>query len=317
MGLRVVILGRGEMLLNLIRGSMLAGAEIVGVFRYERLIFPPIFLKFYDFFKSSPALTFTKKHKIYDIPFTSANSENFKRFLVKENVDVVLVGSWCEKLKKEIIDIPVIGTVNVHPSLLPQYRGPNPYLQTILHGEKKSGVTFHLMTEKYDAGPVLAQKEIEILQGDTGKELKNKTVFQARLLCANLLEKLEGGFVIPVEQDESLATYYENVKPEDMTLVFKNETKVENFNPKIAFNPWLKTYFQYGNTFFVINPYKVEIVEAAGDAGMIIDAGGLSLTVAAINGKALKMSDLRLYRFPLFTKFFINAIGKTIKHKCK
>ena len=67
----------------------------------------------------------------------------------------------------------------------------------------------------------------------------------------------------------------------------------------------------------MINPYKVEIVESAGDAGMIIDAGGLSLTVAAINGKALKMSDLRLYRFPLFTKFFINAIGKTIKHKGK
>ena len=315
MGLRVVILGRGEMLLNLIRGSMLASAEIVGVFRYERLIVPPLFLKFYDFFKSSPALTFTKKHKIYDIPFTSANSENFKRFLVKENVDVVLVGSWCEKLKKEIIDIPVIGTVNVHPSLLPQYRGPNPYLQTILHGEKKSGVTFHLMTEKYDAGPVLAQKEIEILQGDTGKELKNKTVFQARLLCANLLEKLEGGFVIPVEQDESLATYYENVKPEDMTLDFQNETTEELFNRIRAFHPWLKTYFQYGNTFFVINPYNVEITDCSGEPGMVVDSGKCSLTVAAKDGKALIMSDLRLYRFPLLTKFFINAIGKSIERK--
>ena len=242
MGLRVVILGRSEMLLNLIRGSMLANAQIIGIFRYERTKFFPLVLAIRDFFKSSPVLTFVKKHKIYDIPFKSANSDEFKKFLVKENIDVVLVGSWAEKINKEIIDIPVIGMINVHPSLLPEYRGPNPYLQTILHGETRSGVTFHLMNQKFDAGPILAQKEIEILSGDTGKELKNKTVFQARLLCANLLEKLEGGFVIPLEQDEKLASYYPNIAPEEMTLNFSKESSQELLNRIRAFHPWLRTY---------------------------------------------------------------------------
>lgn len=308
MGLRVVILGKGEMLLNLIRGSMLANAEIAGIFRYERTSLAPWLRLLHDFFKSSPALTFAKKHKIKDLPFKSANSEEFKRFLIKENIDVVLVGSWAEKLEKNIIDIPVIGTVNVHPSLLPEYRGPNPYLQTILHGETRSGVTFHLMNERFDAGPVLARKEIDILPGDTGKELKNKTVFQARLLCANLLEKLEGGFVIPVEQDEKAASYYANVKPEDMTLNFEKENSQQLLNRIRAFHPWLKTYFQYGNNFFIINPYQVEIVNKSGMQGKILEKAGTSLTVATKDGKALKLSGLRLYRFPLLTKFFIKCI---------
>lgn len=308
MGLRVVILGRDGMLLNLIRGAMLADAEIVGVFRYERTAYSSLRLFIHDFFKSSPEFTLMKKHKIYDIPFKSVNSQAFKNFLIKENVDVILVGSWSEKIIKDIINTPVIGTVNVHPSLLPEYRGPNPYLQTILHGEKRSGVTFHLMSEKFDAGPVLAQKEIEILSGDTGKELKNKTVFQARLLCADLLQKLEGGFIIPLEQDEKAASYYGNVKPEDMTLNFEKETAQELINRIRAFHPWLKTYFQYKDLFFIVNPYQVEIVENGANAGEIIEKDKDSLTVAAKDGKALKMSGLKLYKFPILTKIVIKNI---------
>lgn len=307
--MRVVILGKGEMLANLIRGAMLANSEIVGVFRYERLKLSPLRLFFHDFLKSSSDITLLKKHKIRDLKFKSANSERFKKFLIKENVELVLVGTWSEKLEMSVINIPVIGTVNVHPSLLPQYRGPNPYLQTILQGEEKSGVTFHLMNEKFDSGSILAQKEIEILDGDTGKELKNKTVFQARLLCANLLEKLAHGFVIPIVQDEKTASYFGDVKPEDMTLDFNKETSIELLRRIRAFYPWLPTYFQHGNLFYILNPYKTEIVDKSGDAGKIIEKSKKSLTVATKDGKALKMDGLKLFRFPFLTDFFINQIN--------
>jgi len=307
--MKVVIVGQGDMLLNLIRGAMLAGAEITGVFRSECLNMPGFFVCLKDFFKSSTVHTLMKKNKIKDLRFKSVNSEEFRRFIIKENVDIILVGSWKEKFRKEIIDLPVIGTINVHPSLLPKYRGPNPYLQTILHGEKKSGVTFHLMNENFDRGPVLAQTEIEILEGDTGKELKNKTVFQARLLCAELLEKLCEGIVIPVPQDESSANYYGNVKPEDMTLDFGNETAEELLRRVRAFHPWLPTYFQFGNVFFKLNPYKTEISSETGNAGEILSKGERSLTVAAKDGKSLKMEALELYKFPLLTKWFIKRIN--------
>ena len=307
--MKVVILGKGSMLSNLIRGVMLGGGDIAGVFRYERLKSSPLKMFFNDFFKSSSELTLIKKHHLKDLRFKSANSDEFKEFLIKENIDLVIVGTWCEKIKKEIIDVPVIGMVNVHPSLLPKYRGPNPYLQTILHGEKKSGVTFHLMTEKFDCGPILAQSEVEILEGDTGKELKNKTVFQARLMCTELIEKLSEGFVIPVPQDENAASYYENVRPEDMTLNFYKENSGELLRRIRAFHPWLPVYFQHKNSFFRINPYKVEIVEKCGQAGEIIEKGRNSLTVATIDGKALKMDNISLYKFPFLTKIFIKRIS--------
>lgn len=308
--MKVVILGKDGMLLNLIRGAMLANVEICGVLRYERTVKSRLSLFFLDFFKSSPALTIIKKYKIPDLTFNSANSKEFKEFLLKENIDVVLVGTWREKISKEVIDLPVIGTINVHPSLLPKYRGPNPYLQTILYGEKYSGVTFHLMSEKFDAGSILAQKKIEILEGDTGKELKNKTVFQARLICTELLDKLQSGFVIPVEQDEKEATYYGNVKPEDMTLNFEKETSVELLRRIRAFHPWLPTYFQYKNVFFKINPYEVKIVNQSGQTGKIIEKGDLSLTITTKDGKALKCGKLKLYRLEYFTNLYIKYFVK-------
>ena len=141
--MKVVIIGNGDMLANLIEGTLLSGNEVVGVMRYERMKIPPFVLGFYDFFKSSSVFTLIKEKKLHEIKLRSANSEAFKKELLKLNVDVLLVGSWSEKLKKEVFDIPTIASVNVHPSFLPKYRGPNPYLQTILHGEKKSGITFN------------------------------------------------------------------------------------------------------------------------------------------------------------------------------
>lgn len=308
--MKIVILGKNGMLLNLIRGALIADVEICGVLRYERTIYSKLKLFLTDFFKSSPVLTVMKKHKIRDLAFNSANSKEFKQFLLKENIDIVLIGTWREKLTKEVIDLPTIGTINVHPSLLPKYRGPNPYLQTILNGEKFSGVTFHLMNEDFDKGPILAQQKIEILEGDTGKELKNKTIFKARLICAELLEKLKNGFIIPIEQDEKSATYYQNVSPEDMTLNFEKETSIELLRRIRAFHPWLPTYYEYKNSFFKIHPYETEIVEKRGKTGEIIEKTNNSITVATKDGKALIFNKVKLYKLEPFTSLFIRFLVK-------
>ena len=135
--MKVVILGKGEMLSNLIEGTLDAGCEIAGVLRYERVQYSKFFLAFKDFFKSSHDVTLIKQHKLREIKCRSANSAEFKKEILKLNADVILVGTWGEKLKKEIIDLPVIACVNVHPSFLPKYRGPNPYLRTVMNRETK------------------------------------------------------------------------------------------------------------------------------------------------------------------------------------
>ncbi len=294
--MKVVILGKDEMLANLIRGAMLADADIVGIFRYENLIYSKFKLLLHDFFKSSPDLTLIKKHKLNDIKLKSANSEEFRNLLVKLNADIVLVGTWKEKLSKETYNIPSVGTINVHPSLLPAYRGPNPYLQTIWHREKFSGITFHLMTENFDQGPILAQDKIEILEGDTGKELKNKTVFRARLLCARLLEKLKKGCVEPTDQDEEKASYFGNVRPEDMTLNFKKETAEEICAHVRAFHPFLPTYIQIENSFKIINPYQIKISALNGSPAEVLEQSETTITIACKDGKSVEFSGLKKYR---------------------
>ena len=310
--MKVIILGKGEMLSNLIEGALDANSEIVGVFRYERTCFSKLKLFLHDLFMPSNDVTIIKQHRLYEIKCKSANSKEFKKEVLRLNADVILVGTWSEKLKKEIIDLPVIASVNVHPSMLPKYRGPNPYLQTILHQEKFSGITFHLMDEGFDTGAILAQKRIDILPNDTSKELKERTVFQARLLCQEVLKKLEYGLIIPVKQNDDDASYYKNITRDDMMLDFEKENSSEICARIRALHPWLPTYVTYKDKFFIPNPYKLRIKDLYNPklkSGEIIDSNykNNSITVQCNDNKAIIMDDVKLYGFwgKLCTKLYI------------
>ena len=292
--MKVVILGKGDMLANLIEGAK--DYDIVGVFRYERTIFNSWKLFLHDFFKPSHEVTLIKKLKLHEIKCKSANSTEFKKEILRLNADVILVGTWREKIKKEIFQLPTIATINVHPSLLPNYRGPNPYLQTILHGEKYSGLTFHLMSEKFDEGPILAQEKIEILPMDTSKELKERTVYKARLMTQELLYKLNTEIIKTVPQGEG--SYYPNITGDEKMLNFETQTSEEIINTIRALHPFLPTYISIKNKFYIVNPYKVKITTQTGNAGEIISGNNKtrSLTVACKDNKCIELSDLKLYK---------------------
>lgn len=310
--MKVVILGKGEMLSNLIEGTIDAGCDIVGVFRYEYTA-DDIFLPLKDFFMPSNELTLIKQYKIHQIKCKSANSKDFKKELLKLNADIMLVGTWGEKLKKEITDIPTIASINVHPSFLPKYRGPNPYLQTIMHRETKSGLTFHLIDKNFDSGAILSQKQIQIFPNDTSKELKERTVFQARLMTAEILKKLEYGLLIPIEQKETEASYFPNITDNDKMLDFKKESAEEIHARIRALHPWLPCYVTYKNKFIIPNPYRLKIINSdKGKIGEIIDINQntCSITVQCKNGKAIIMDNVKFYGIfgKQLTKYFLKKI---------
>lgn len=311
--MKIVILGKGDMLSNLIEGIHSANYDIVGVLRYERIIYSPLKLKLIDFFKPSNALTLIKKYKIKDIKCNSANSKEFQNLLIKENVDVLLVGTWGEKINKKTIDIPTIASVNVHPSLLPKYRGPNPYLQNIWHQEKRSGITFHLLDETFDTGAIIAQKEIKIYPDDTAKDLKARTVFTAKEMVSSVLKGLYSGLIIPIEQDNKKATYFKNIHQEDIMLDFNKETAEEIYAHIKAFHPWLPCYVTVKNDFYIPNPYQLEIIEGKNKKpGNVIekDPKKKSITVQCLENKAIKMNNVKIYGIlkKPFTKLFIERL---------
>lgn len=313
---KVVILGNSDMLANLIMGTIDAKCKIVGVFRYEKMKNGVIYQKFKDFLFPSKEYSFIKSHKLPEIKAKKANSEQFKKELLKLNPDIVLVGTWSEKLRKDILQLPKIAMINVHPSLLPKYRGPNPYLRTIWNGEQKSGITFHLMDENFDTGAILMQKSVEIKLDDTGKELRERTILAVRESVKELLCQLDEDFIIPVNQSETQASYYPQISQEDVMLDFTKSAQ-ENYNHIKAFFPWCKTYFSHKEIFLCPNPYFVQILENDTEdktVGIIVDKDvqTRSITVVCGDGKLLKMSNLRLYGCILkfFTKSYIKYMVK-------
>ena len=306
--LKVVIIGYGEMFTNLVAATLDAGCEIVGVFRKDSIKHHPFVKKIKDIFNPSIEYSYIKSYKLPEISAKSVNSEKFRKKLLKLNPDVILVGSWGEKIKKATYDIPKIATINAHPSLLPKYRGPNPYFWTIRNQEKESGVTFHLVDDNLDTGAILAQEVIKIYPSDTGASLKQRTVLTARGVACELLKALKEDIIIPLQQIEEKSSYYSY--PEGLELDF-NKTAEDNSALIRATHPWTKTYFYHNGVALTSNYQKLEIEENKTDykdAGTIVDVDYKNKTIKVLcaDNKVLKM-EISLYSKldKPFTKFYI------------
>ena len=311
LSMRVVVLGKGLMLANIVLGVLDAGADVVGVFRYEETCNSRLKMLFDDFFKPAPEVTLINKLKIRQIRLKSANGPLFRKLMVTLNVDLIIIGTWRERLEKETFNLPTIASVNVHPSLLPKYRGPNPYLQSILHGEKYSGVTLHLVTEKFDNGPILKQEKVEILDSDTSQELRDRSVRTARKLVTELISDLDNKVLTPVAQNEKLATYYPNISADERMLDFKFQTSDEISRTIRALHPFLPCYITYLNKFFIVNPYNFKILQESfsANAGDIVakNPEKSSITILCADDKAIRFTDLKLYKAERKTKEFIKS----------
>ncbi len=307
--MKVVVLGKGLMLANIVLGVLDSGAQLAGVFRYETTCNSRLKLFFKDFFCPAPEVTLLKELKIPQINCKSANSEKFRKLMIKLNVDLIIVGTWREKLSKETFDIPKIATVNVHPSLLPKYRGPNPYMQTILHGEKFSGVTLHLMDENYDSGAILKQQKVEILDSDTSKELRQKSAPVARSLVTEFLNDLNGKITTPIIQSEKNATYFPNISGDERMLDFSSMPAEKISRTIRALHPFLPCYITYKNKFFIANPYKFKILDGVSThkpADIVAkNFENCSVTIVCADKKMIEFSDLKLYKSPLKTSRYI------------
>ena len=312
--LKVVIVGYGEMFTNLIAGTLDAKCEIVGVLRGDRRNYSPIKRWFKDCFYPSLDYSYIKSYNLPEIKARSVNSEEFKTALLKLNPDVVLVGSWGEKIKKEIFSIPRLGFINAHPSLLPLYRGPNPYYHVIKNREDLSGVSLQLVDEKYDRGAILFQRGVEVLPDDTGESLKKRTVLIARGAVFELLNKLQEDVIIPLTQSEERATYFSSMQIEIM-LDF-NKTAEEIYAHVRAMHPWGKTYFSASEDEYLSpNPHKTYILDNntnVTEVGKFVEISPetKSVTVVCKDNKLIRFEDVSLYEKKWKTKHFLKGLKK-------
>ena len=151
--------------------------------------------------------------------------------------DIVVVVAYGLMLTKEFISVPKFGCINIHPSLLPRWRGAAPIQRSIEYGDKLSGITIIKMEEKLDAGDIIYQEPIKIEDNDSSISLHNKFIeIGTDSLLLTLDSIVENNFMLH-PQDESLATYAKKIKKEEAKINWDNGA--EKIHKKImAFNSW-------------------------------------------------------------------------------
>ena len=134
-------------------------------------------------------------------------TEEFTAELEKLQPDLIVVVAFGQILSQRILDIPPLGCVNVHASLLPRYRGAAPIHWSIINGEKETGVTTMLMDAGLDTGDMLLKDKVAITEEMTTEELHDQLMAMGGKLLAETVDGLANGTITPEKQDDSISNY--------------------------------------------------------------------------------------------------------------
>ena len=202
--------------------------------------------------------------------------------------DLIVVAAYGKILPEWLLNLPKFGVVNVHASLLPEYRGASPIQAALLDGKEETGVTIMKVIPELDAGPIIAQEKVKIEPEDNAQTLHDKLSELGAKLLVETLPRYVKGELKPVEQDDSKATYCKQITKEMGKIDWK-ESAHKIFNAVRAFTPWPSAYTFYKGKRVKIT--SAEPVEGSGKPGEVIKADR-ELVVACGKG-ALKIKRLR------------------------
>jgi len=165
------------------------------------------------------------------------NKKELQRVFNENEADVCVLVAYGMIVPDDVIDKPRPGFLNLHPSLLPKYRGSSPIQTALLNGDKKTGISIIRLTNQVDAGPILVQRELAVQEDDNAEILHDKLANLGAELLIEILPKYLSGEVEPVPQDGSKATYTEMIKREDGAINW-SKTALEIKRQFRAFYPW-------------------------------------------------------------------------------
>jgi len=171
--------------------------------------------------------------------------EDVIRKLIEINPDVIITVAYGGFLTKKILDLPSFGCLNIHPSLLPKYRGATPINHALFEGEKETGVTITKMTLKMDSGPILQQKIVTIEKEDNYSSLSAKLAEIGADELIDVLQKLEKHEIIAIPQNDEEATYCYKLQKDDLYLDWNEKaTDIHNKIRGLAEEPGAMTTFR-------------------------------------------------------------------------
>ena len=206
-----------------------------------------------------------KKYHLPILKTKNINSPEIIEKITQTKPEVAIMADFGQIIKKDLLELPKYGIVNIHPSLLPRHRGPSPIQQTILDGDKKTGVTLIVADEKMDAGKIISRVSFKLTGSETSTILKEYAARAGASLVLNSLPYYLAGDLKPFAQDNKKVTFSHFFKYEDGLV--DPSTPAKTVERKIrAFDDWPKVHT-------LVKEKQIQILAAHFDAEgkLIID----------------------------------------------
>jgi len=223
-------------------------------------------------------------------PETIKNNADFRSRLSDLDPDAIIVVGYGRIIPQWMLELPPLGNINLHASLLPKYRGAAPIQWAIARGENVTGVTTMKIDAGLDTGDILLQQEIPIAPDDTAETLGPKLAAVGADLTVATLASLRGGTIQPRKQDNSKATLAPILKKEDGRIDF-SRTATEILNRLRGFRPWPGAYSQFRSKNLQIRQ-AIAFAQLVPPAELRVD--GTQVFVGCGEGTAIEIVELQL-----------------------
>lgn len=286
--MRVVFMGTPDFSVPVLKRLISDGYEIVGVVtqpdrpkgRKKELTPPPVKVE-------------ALKHDLKIIqPEKLKRPEDLKLVLDLE-ADLIITAAFGQILPKELLDKPKHGCINVHASLLPEYRGGAPIHQAIIDGKKETGITIMYMVEKLDAGDILTQAKVQIEEEDHVGTLHNKLSVIGAELLSKTIPDLIAGKLTPIKQAEEKVTFAPNISREKEQVLWEKGGE-EIYNQIRGLHPWPVAYTTLnGQLLKLWWAEKVPVQKQNRPPGIIVSVESDGFIVSTGDNKFIKITDLQ------------------------
>ncbi len=235
--MHIVFMGSPEFALPSLQALIDSEHTVVGVFTQPdkptgrgRKLAPP------------PVKALAESHNIPVFQPRSISSPRSVEQLRELQPDIGVIAAYGQILKQPVLDLPRLGVLNVHASLLPRWRGAAPIPAAILAGDTETGATIMQVVLALDAGPMLATKRVPIDDSDTTATLTPKVAEAGAALLLETLPAYERGPLSAVEQDDALSTYAPQLEKSDGRIDWAAESADQIWRKVRAYNPWPMAY---------------------------------------------------------------------------
>ncbi len=232
--------------------------------------------------------------------------------LISMRADFLITASFGQFISNKLLNSAKIASINVHPSLLPKYRGAAPINWALIHNEKETGVTIMYMIKKMDAGDILAEKRVPILKKDTAGSLFKKLAIIGGDLLLKTIPKIVSNSIRPIPQNQSMVTFAPKINFKDTKINFYKQNSYQVMGLIKGLSPKPGAFFLFKGK--KIKVFFAELGPLKGKAGQISVKNKKQLAITASDGKTIYLKKIQLEGKKIMDiKDFLNGIGQTVK----